>query len=431
MKPNSLLGLCLSAILLLAASCSPELQPLPEWNQFRGPTGLGISAEVNLPETWNIDGTNVRWVTDLQGLGNSSPIVSQGRVFLTAASDDPEAPKNALREVFAYDLETGVLQWKIPLESTPKEKVHFLSTLAPATPVADENHLWVYIGSHLAKLDHEGQVLWKKEVDPDYWRTTRYGVGSSPVLVAGLVVLFQDQESSRLKDRGWLAAFDQDTGEEKWRHEWTHTCCSYATPLVYDDGEILQILVPFSGEVASYVAETGERLWSHPYKIHQIVPSLALEGDLLCATGGGHSVNGTACLRLTGSGRDTTAETLWTTPRLPATMASPVLYNGRLYVLTQKGVLVQYDPETGAIQWQQRLSRGMCQSSLVAGDDKIYAVSRRGPVAVVAAQDELQLIAENMLDGGLNSTPAIADGCLLLRAKKRLFCVANPRSETP
>jgi outer membrane protein assembly factor BamB len=422
------LGLAMLGLAMLGlAGCGGQGAPQPEeWRQWRGPGGLGVSAETGLPHAWGGDGTNIRWRVDVPGLGNSSPIVSNGRVVLTSAVEDPENPANLVRLALAYDLETGNQLWRTTLDSTPKETIHFLSTHAAATPAADDEHLFVYFGSFLAKLDQDGRKVWIKDVDPKFVNGTRYGVGSSPLLVGGLVVLFQDQETAnRLDDTGWLAAFDQETGEMRWRHTWTDTCCAYSTPLAYDDGEILQVLVPFSGRVVSYEVATGESLWSQSYRIHQIVPSLALSGDLLCVTGGGHRVNGTACMRLVGRGRETVAEVLWETPRLAASMSSPVLYKDRLYVLTQNGILVQYQPDTGEINWKNRLSRGHCHASLVAGDDKVYAVSNRGPVAVVAAEDEYRLLSENTYEGGLSATPAIAGGCLLFRSKRSLYCVAE------
>jgi len=55
------------------------------WAQWRGRDGLGVSSERDLPEVWSSDGHNIRWKTELPGQGNSSPVVSNGRVILTTA----------------------------------------------------------------------------------------------------------------------------------------------------------------------------------------------------------------------------------------------------------------------------------------------------------------------------------------------------------
>ena len=56
-----------------------------DWGQFRGPGGLGVSDEANLPIQWS-DGEHLLWKRDLPGAGSSSPIVVDGRIYLTCYS---------------------------------------------------------------------------------------------------------------------------------------------------------------------------------------------------------------------------------------------------------------------------------------------------------------------------------------------------------
>src|SRR5688572_19876057 len=53
------------------------------WPQWRGPSGLGVSGESGLPVTWSAS-ENVAWRVTLAGLGSSSPIVWNDRVFVTS-----------------------------------------------------------------------------------------------------------------------------------------------------------------------------------------------------------------------------------------------------------------------------------------------------------------------------------------------------------
>ena len=36
-----------------------------DWPSFRGPTGMGLTTETDLPLTWSKDGTNVLWKSPL------------------------------------------------------------------------------------------------------------------------------------------------------------------------------------------------------------------------------------------------------------------------------------------------------------------------------------------------------------------------------
>ena len=61
-----------------------EASPV-NWPQFRGPGALPVSDHPRLPKTWSAT-ENVEWVAEIPGMGWSSPIVWDGKVFLTTAS---------------------------------------------------------------------------------------------------------------------------------------------------------------------------------------------------------------------------------------------------------------------------------------------------------------------------------------------------------
>jgi hypothetical protein len=405
---------------------------------------MGLAAGGELPEVWSADAGNLKWRTDIPGVGNSSPIVSRGRVFLTTSYEDsssavlppgppggaavlpPGPPGGAAegastkRSCLAVDLETGQILWETAVVTTPKEARHWMTSGAAPTPVTDGSHVFVYFGSHLAALDLDGRIVWTKEVEPDYAEYSRYAAASSPILTDTAVIVAQDQESGRDDDVGWLAAFAKDTGERLWRHEWNDTCCSYSTPLWLDQESGRRLLFAHSGAVAEYEPETGEQLWIHRYEINQMVSSLVAEGDLLCIAGGAHNVRRSSCVSLTGRGRETQVEVLWESLQGPPETSSPVLYGGLLFTVTNKGVLSCVDPRTGEARWRQRLAGGGYHPSLFAGDGKVYVPNARGLTTVVAARSEYELIHENSLDEGGFASAAVAGGSLFFRTKSQL-----------
>ena len=81
--------------LLPALALSIFLVPVvgaQEWPQWRGPDGLGVASEASgLPEEWGPESDNIRWRTEVPGVGYSSPIISGGRVFVTSAYDAPKS----------------------------------------------------------------------------------------------------------------------------------------------------------------------------------------------------------------------------------------------------------------------------------------------------------------------------------------------------
>src|SRR5437899_1240877 len=72
-----------------------------DWPQFRGPLGNGVAQEYKAPLHWGPT-NNVRWKATLPGPGNSSPIVSHGRVFVTCAEDSGKK-----RNLYCFDRRTA------------------------------------------------------------------------------------------------------------------------------------------------------------------------------------------------------------------------------------------------------------------------------------------------------------------------------------
>lgn len=402
---------------LLLACGAAEVSDPGEWPQFRGPRGNGVSAQVGLPLVWSEDSENLVWKVAIPGTGNSSPIVSHGRVFLTTATD---AGERVERWVLALDLDTGEQLWQTSIGATDKSKRHRYNTYAAPTPATDGRLVFAHFGDLLACLDREGRILWTRQLDEQYAEYAHYGSASSPVLTATAVIVAHDRETTD-KPYGWLGAFDKQNGNELWKVEWTDKCCSYTTPLVRSRGDSEEVILTASGALISYDAMTGEQLWSHPLRINQPVASAVTDGDFLAVFSGAHNVRFGAVLKLVGEGKETQTEELWQTNQMIPQTASPVLYDGKLYTVVELGHMVCYDLATGTRLWRRRLPEaGAYRSSLVAGDGKIYALASSGMTVVIAAGHEFQQLATNPLAEGGNSSPALAENSILIRTATKL-----------
>lgn len=121
------------------------------WPAFRGPGGQGHSSERNLPLEWS-ETKNVRWKTQVPGLGWSPPVIANGRVWITTAVEQPfEAaqgkPGISLRAL-AYDVETGrevvnVEVFKIPFD---RRDINPKNRWASPTPILDGERVYVHSG---------------------------------------------------------------------------------------------------------------------------------------------------------------------------------------------------------------------------------------------------------------------------------------------
>src|SRR5260370_11603205 len=106
-----------------------------DWPQFRGPNGLGVSADKNLPVQFGPQ-KNVVWKTELPP-GHSSPILVGPRIFVTAY----EGKKLF---TFALDRSTGKILWN---REAPRPRQEFMQpTNSPASgpPVSDGRRVYVF-----------------------------------------------------------------------------------------------------------------------------------------------------------------------------------------------------------------------------------------------------------------------------------------------
>ncbi|MCY3968836.1 MAG: PQQ-binding-like beta-propeller repeat protein [Acidobacteria bacterium] len=430
------------AVAVLVLGCVPEGDL--DWPQWRGPGGLGVSIASDLPVEWSDTEADTRWAVALQGLGNSSPIVALGTVYLTEARrENPgKEPKRFSRWLLAIDGEEGGLRWEKRIVTTDAEPKHWENTFSSPTPAADRHGVYTYFGAHLARVLHTGDVDWLVEVDSDYAATSRYGAASSPVLATDVVVVLQDREwgyGQRPSHVGWIAAFDRDNGALRWQHEWTGQegpCCTYTTPLIVKSGGGERLIVAYSWILREYDPQTGEILWSYEYTdggwaINQLASSPVFENDLLVVSGGAHAVKSTQAFSFVASEPSSKPRLLWGDERAVPETSSPLLMDGILYTVTDNRTMSAYDGHTGRLHWRRRLpANGKYQSSLVGGAGRVYAVARRG-VAVVEAGREFKLLAENVPNGRIsNASLAVGAGCLLLRMQSRLLCIQRSESTT-
>ena len=71
----------------VAACCSSLQTRAADWDQFRGPAGNGRALATSLPVAWS-ETENVVWKVPIEGKAWSSPVVADGVVWLTNATED-------------------------------------------------------------------------------------------------------------------------------------------------------------------------------------------------------------------------------------------------------------------------------------------------------------------------------------------------------
>jgi len=218
-----------------------------DWPQFRGPRGGQAVGEAPLPVEIGPD-RGVRWRTALPP-GHSSPVVIGEKIFLTAVRDQEHL------ETVCLERATGKILWRVEAPHQQLEQIHGIGSYAQPTPAADETRVVVLFGScGLFCYDHAGQLLWHQPMGPF---NDEFGAASSPILAGDRVLVAQDHDTG-----SFVAAYDAQTGRLLWRTDRSAFSRSYATPVVWEQGGVRQVVVAGMLKLVAYDFSSGQPLWS-------------------------------------------------------------------------------------------------------------------------------------------------------------------------
>ena len=109
-------------------------------------------------------------------------------------------------------------------------------------------------------------------------------------------------------------------------------------------------------------------------------------------------------------------------------MPSPVAWQGRVYLVGDKGKVHCIDPASGETVWSDRFPKhrsDFFSSPLIAGG-KLYAAREDGVVFVASVEDRFKLLAENDMGEPIIASPVPLGDRLLIRGPDHLFCIAAP-----
>ena len=417
------------------------------WAQFRGPGARGVAEGAALPQRWSAT-ENVEWTTDLPGRGWSSPIVWGNRVFLTAVvnlgeSEDPkkglyfggnrpDAPGSVHQwKVFCLDIESGNFLWQHQVhEGKPPGSIHLKNSFASETPVTDGERVYFYFGNlGVFCFDLDGNPVWTEKLEA---HKTRFGWGTaaSPVLHRDRLYIVNDNDED-----SYLLALDKRTGEEIWRVSRDEKS-NWSTPYVWENSRRTEIVTPGTGKVRSYDLD-GKLLWSLEGMSSITIATPYAYNDLLYISSGyvgdrkrrpiyaiRPGADGDISLA---EGETSNAWIAWRQPMAAPYNPSTLLYDGRLYVLLDRGYLSCFNPDNGeAVYEGARFPKGSgFTSSPWAYNGMIFCQNEDGVTFAVKAGDTFEILHTNSLaadDMGM-STPAIAGERLLIRSGARLYCI--------
>ncbi len=384
------------------------------WPEFRGPGAQGHSAERGLPIEWS-ETKNIVWKTPVAGLGWSSPVVANGRVWLTTAVEQRGISLRAL----AFDIATGkevvnVEVFKIP---TDRRDINPKNSWASPSPVIDGDRVYVHFGADgTAALSTAGEILWKNRFEYQ----SQHGAGGSPIVYRDLLIFSCDGS-----DAAFVIALDKLTGKTKWKTNRGYPADqAYTTPLVIRVGDQDQLISVGAFRVRAYEPRTGKEIWRVRYdEGFSNVPRPVFGHGLVFITTGFQQPELLA-IRPDGKGDVTRTHVTWSLKRGAPLTPSPILVGDELYIVNDGGIASCIDARTGSVIWQSRLG-GTYSASPVHADGRLYFPAEQGVTTVIQPGRDARKLATNRLDGGHLASMAIAEGSIFMRTDSALYRISE------
>ncbi len=421
MQSSSLLPLLFIHVLAAAPA---------NWPAWRGTEGMGVSPD-KAPTHWSKT-DHVRWRVALPEPGNSTPVVWGNRIFITQASKS-----EGRRTLMCFDRADGKLLWQSGVTYKQEDPTHSTNPHASASPVTDGKLVIAWFGSAgLLAYDFSGKEIWRRDLGV---QKHTWGYGSSPMLAGDRGYL-----NFGPGKRSFIIALDKRSGKTVWQVDvppgqgakfanWEPADMygSWATPLLIRaaaaSGMRDELIVSAPRRVMALDPATGKTLWTCEGLGDLVYPSPVFADGVIVAMGGfgGPSL----AVKAGGSGDVTETHRLWRRDRSKQMIGSGVVDKGRLYTVDNGGIAECADLKTGNVIWTGRLraggASGAVWSSPVLSDGKLYVMNQSGETFIFKTGPQFEILTSNRLDEPSNSSVVISDEEIFLRTHQALWSIGG------
>ena len=369
------------------------------WPNLRGPFGQGIAYNVTPPMDFDATtGKNVRWKIPIPKPGASSPVVWEGRVFLTGADQ-------SAREIYCFDAANGKMLWRqaarqpADLPKVSEEIVH-----AASTGATDGNLFFaIFSTGHLVAVDMKGAIAWTREFGTP---KSNYGYASSLIAYKHLFVQMDDRNNTT------LFALDPATGKTVWQKK-RKVRESWASPIIVISGDREMVVLAENPTAAAYDVNTGEVILSRKCLSGDVAPSPAYAGGTIIVA------NESAKLSAISLASGTVA---WSDEDYLPDVASPLATEDFVVTVNGSGMVNCYDIGTGRRLWIHEFDESFYPSPILAAG-RIYAMDNGGTMHVFRASRKFVPVRDAKLGEESLATPAFAGDTMFIRGKRNLYCI--------
>ena len=332
------IGVIVGCAVLITASCVFA----QDWPQWRGPNRDGKVIGFTAPQTWP-DSLTEKWKTTV-GSGDATPALVGDKLYVFARQGEDEVTlcldaadgKELWQDKYAAQAVTGAAGRHPGPRSSPV--------------VADGKVVTLGVGGVLSCLDATaGKVLWRKDPFPKV--VPRFFTATSPIIIDGMAVAHLGGRGN-----GAIIAFDLATGDQKW--QWAKEGPEYASPVLLTVKGTKQIVTLTEKSIVGIGAADGKLLWQIPFLPQSRAYNAAtpiIDGQTVIYTGAGR---GTKAVKIEKQSDSFAAKEIWSNPELAPQFNTPILKDGLLFGLSNRGNLFCINAQTGQTAWTDTTPRG-------------------------------------------------------------------------
>ena len=415
--PRSLL---LSVLLCLFATVPASAE---DWPQWLGPRRDNSTTEKVKP--WQGE-LKVLWRKPA-GEGHSSPVVADGRVFIHAKVEATRAKEPYEEQIVAFDAKTGEALWNIRYQRAAFTSMY--GNGPRATPAVANDRLYAFgITGVLTCLDaKKGEKLWQVDTLAQFkTKNLFFGMACSPLVVGDHVLVNIGGKGNS------IVALDRRNGTVAWKS--LDDPASYASPILFGEGDQRQAVFLTGANVASLNPTDGSVYWRFPL-VDRLMESSTTPirvGDLVLASS---ITYGSVGLKLETNEGKATVRQAWKNKELTSYFSTPVAVGKEhVYMITgsipgpftkPSADLRCIEMKTGKELWKQAKIGTFHASLMRTGDEKLLMLTDGGELVLVEpnAKEYLELARAKVSGPETWAHPALADGRLYVRDKTELICL--------
>ena len=443
-KRIQLVASSLALCLVIASFTSAQTDLPSQWTQFRGNAGNGTAIESAKPPTqW--DEKQLAWEIEIPGIGWSSPVYESHRAWMTTAISTPMSREEIKKKLagdrmagiktmassldlhaVCVDLDSGKIVHNIKLASVSEpDAINPLNSYASPTPAIKDGKVICHFGNYgtWCLNEESGKEIWKKEFVVKH----SVGPGSSPVIVGKTAIIVCDGT-----DKQFIVGVDIDSGDQVWKTDRPPIRANdgefrkaYCTPLLIEVEGKKQAVIPGAQWIASYDPASGKEIWRVDHgKGFSVTPMPVYEAGLVIFSTG-YTRPEFVAIDPNGTGDITTTHVVWRKNNAP-TMPSFVANGGRIFAISDKGIMFCIDAKTGEELNRDRVGGNFSASPLLAGGN-LYLGSREGKMTIMKCSSDLEIVGSQEFGAPIMASPVLVGDDLVVRTEKKLVRIKGSK----